>query len=108
MNGIELLGATLIHFLWQGILIAAVYAALRRCTTRSEVRYPLASAALAAMAAAPMATWIALRLPSSQAVAAAASVSRHMARLRRLASAASCPPSSLRAMRRFRLSGCPG
>lgn len=26
MNGIERLGTTLLHFLWQGTLIAAVYA----------------------------------------------------------------------------------
>jgi uncharacterized protein (TIGR03435 family) len=75
MNGIELLGATLLHFLWQGTLIAVVYAAARRCTGRSEVRYLLASVALAVMATAPVATWIALRLPSSEAVAAAAHVS---------------------------------
>ena len=30
MNGIELLGATPLQFLWQRILIAAVYAAVRR------------------------------------------------------------------------------
>jgi beta-lactamase regulating signal transducer with metallopeptidase domain len=75
MNGIELLGATLLHFLWQGILIAAVYAAARGCAARSEVRYLLASVALGVMAAAPVATWIALRLPSSHVVTAAASVS---------------------------------
>src|SRR5512147_2898405 len=73
MNGIELLGATLLHFLWQGILIAAVYAAVRRGAARPEVRYLLACAALAAMAAAPVATWIALRPPSLDAVALPAS-----------------------------------
>ena len=75
MNGIELLGATLLHFLWQGVLIAAVYAVARRCAARPEVRYVLACAALAVMAVAPVATWIALRLASSQAVTAAASLS---------------------------------
>ena len=69
MNGIELLGATLLHFLWQGILIAAVYAAVRRGAVRPGTRYLLACAALAAMAAAPVATWIALRPPSPDAVA---------------------------------------
>jgi len=73
MKGIELLGATLLHFLWQGILIAGVYAAVRRGAARPEVRYLLACAALAAMAAAPVATWIALRPPSSDAVAVQAS-----------------------------------
>ena len=42
MNGIELLGATLLHFLWQGVLIAAAYAAARRCASGPEVRYLLA------------------------------------------------------------------
>lgn len=73
MNGIELLGATLLHFLWQGILIAAVYAAVRRSAARPEIRYLLACAALAAMAAAPVATWIALRPASLEAVALPAS-----------------------------------
>jgi uncharacterized protein (TIGR03435 family) len=74
MTGIEMLGATLLHFLWQGILIAAVYAAVRRGATRPEVRYLLACAAMAAMAFAPLATWIAMRPPSSDAVALLASV----------------------------------
>jgi uncharacterized protein (TIGR03435 family) len=72
MNGIELLGATLLHFVWQGILIAAIYAVARRCASRSEIRYLLACAALAAMAASPLATWVALR-PGPQAVAVVAS-----------------------------------
>jgi uncharacterized protein (TIGR03435 family) len=75
MNGMELLGATLLHFLWQGVLIAGVYAAARRSVARPEVRYLLACAALAVMAAAPVATWIALRSTPSRAVAAAASLS---------------------------------
>jgi uncharacterized protein (TIGR03435 family) len=65
MNGIELLGATLLHFLWQGVLIAAVYATVRRCASRPEVRYVLACAALGCMAMAPVATSVALR-PTSQ------------------------------------------
>ena len=73
MNGIELLGATLLHFLWQGVLIAAVYAASRRYASRPEVRYLLACAALAAMAASPVATWIALRPVSPEVIAVAAS-----------------------------------
>jgi uncharacterized protein (TIGR03435 family) len=73
MNGIELLGATLLHFLWQGVLIAGVYAAARRCASRPEVRYLLACAALAAMAAAPVATWVALHPLSPDALTVAAS-----------------------------------
>jgi len=71
MNGIELLGETLLHFLWQGLAIAAVYAVARRCAAQPRVRYLLACAALAAMAAAPVATWVALR-PVSPATAAVA------------------------------------
>ena len=74
MSGIELLGLTLLHFLWQGALIAAAYVGLRRYASRSEVRYLLACAALGVMAAAPIATWIALRPTSLQAVSASASL----------------------------------
>ena len=61
---VERLGAALLHFLWQGVLIAAVYAAARRWTARSSganVRYVLACAALALLAAVPVLTWILLR-----------------------------------------------
>ncbi len=61
---VECLGWTLVHFLWQGLLIAALYAGIRRSTARRatpNARYLLACAALAAMLAAPLATWIALR-----------------------------------------------
>jgi uncharacterized protein (TIGR03435 family) len=71
MNGIELLGATLLHFLWQGALIAAVYAGARRASSRPESRYLLACAALAAMAISPPATWMALRAGPVEALAAA-------------------------------------
>jgi uncharacterized protein (TIGR03435 family) len=64
---VERLGLTLLHVLWQGVLIAAGYAAVRRWTARSSgpnVRYLLACAALAAMAAAPVLTWNLLRPPA--------------------------------------------
>jgi uncharacterized protein (TIGR03435 family) len=73
MNGIDLLGATLLHFLWQGVLIAAVYTAARRCASRPEVRYLVACVALGTMALAPVATWFALQPISLQAVSAAGS-----------------------------------
>jgi uncharacterized protein (TIGR03435 family) len=69
MNSIELLGATLLHFLWQGILIAAVYAALRRGSARPQIRYLMACAAMATMAIAPVVTWI-VRRPTSLGIVA--------------------------------------
>ena len=66
MNAIQLLsvqpwvdplGWTLLHFLWQGVLIAAVYAVIRKIARGPAVRYSLACAALATMAAAPLITW---------------------------------------------------
>src|ERR1039458_8741237 len=69
---VERLGSTLIHFLWQGVLIAVVYAAARRWTARTSgpnIRYILACAALAVMAAAPVLTWILLRPPAPDPVA---------------------------------------
>ena len=57
--GVPRLGSTLLHFLWQGVAIAAVYAAARRRagTSVPNVRYLLGCAVLAAMAAAPLVTW---------------------------------------------------
>jgi uncharacterized protein (TIGR03435 family) len=57
------LGLTLLHFLWQGVAIAAIYAAARRWTARSSAnaRYIFLCAALMAMAAAPIATWSVMR-----------------------------------------------
>jgi uncharacterized protein (TIGR03435 family) len=57
---VERLGMTLLHFLWQGLLIALVYAAARRFsgqTSSPRTRYLLACGALSAMMAAPIATW---------------------------------------------------
>ena len=57
---VERLGWTLVHFLWQGLSIAVLYAAARRGVARTSspnARYLLACAALAAMMAAPLVTW---------------------------------------------------
>jgi uncharacterized protein (TIGR03435 family) len=57
---VERLGWTLVHFLWQGLSIAVLYAAARRGVAHASsphTRYLLACAALAAMMAAPLATW---------------------------------------------------
>jgi uncharacterized protein (TIGR03435 family) len=57
---VERLGWTLIHFLWQGLTIAVLYGAVRRVMARASnpnARYLLGCAALAAMTAAPLATW---------------------------------------------------
>jgi len=64
---VERLGATLLHFLWQGVLIAAVYAAARRWIARASspnIRYALACTALGVMAAAPVLTWLLLSPPA--------------------------------------------
>jgi uncharacterized protein (TIGR03435 family) len=58
---VERLGWTLVHFLWQGVAIAAVYATARRWmahSSRPNTRYVLACIALAVMLAAPLVTWI--------------------------------------------------
>ena len=59
---VERLGWTLLHFLWQGLLISVLYAAARRAarSARPDTRYLLACFALAAMAVAPLATWTVL------------------------------------------------
>jgi len=61
---VERLGGALVHFLWQGLAIAALYAAARPGLTRRSspnARCLLACAALAAMMAAPLVTWNLMR-----------------------------------------------
>ena len=61
---VERLGWTLVHFLWQGLSIAPLYASARRGMPRTvspNQRYLLACAALAAMMAAPLVTWELMR-----------------------------------------------
>jgi uncharacterized protein (TIGR03435 family) len=65
---VERLGWTLVHFLWQGLLIAALYAAARRgiaAKSGPNTRYLLACAALAAMMAAPLVTWELMQPPAA-------------------------------------------
>ena len=65
---VERLGWTLVHFLWQGLAIALLYAAARRMMARRSSpngRYLLACVALAAMMAAPLATWRLMQLPDA-------------------------------------------
>jgi uncharacterized protein (TIGR03435 family) len=65
---VERLGWTLVHFLWQGLSIALLYAVARRIMARRSSpngRYLLACAALAAMMAAPLATWCLMQQPDA-------------------------------------------
>lgn len=56
---IDLTGWTLIHFLWQGTLIAIVAGCALRLLRSASLRYALACGALAAMMAAPVVTaWL--------------------------------------------------
>jgi uncharacterized protein (TIGR03435 family) len=58
---VEHLGWTLVHFLWQGVAIGGLYAITRGLFARfrnPQLRYGLACATLAAMVAAPIATFI--------------------------------------------------
>src|SRR5437763_4830050 len=68
----ERLGVTLLHFLWQGLVIAILYAAARRVarTSSPQARYLLACGALATLIAAPLVTWELMRVsyPSPQAI----------------------------------------
>jgi uncharacterized protein (TIGR03435 family) len=61
---VERLGWTLVHFLWQGLSIAVLYAVLRSGIAGKatpKTRYLLACGALAAMMSAPLVTWGLLR-----------------------------------------------
>ncbi len=58
---VERLGSTLVHFLWQGMLISALYAFVRGCASHSgspNTRYRVACGALAVMLAAPIVTFL--------------------------------------------------
>lgn len=57
---VERLGWTLVHFLWQGLAIAVLYASMRWIVgskSNPQMRYLLACAALIAMIAAPLVTY---------------------------------------------------
>jgi beta-lactamase regulating signal transducer with metallopeptidase domain/protocatechuate 3,4-dioxygenase beta subunit len=63
---VERLGWTLVHFLWQGTVVAALYTAARLAGARlltAPARYALACLALAVMAALPVATYVAAAEP---------------------------------------------
>jgi uncharacterized protein (TIGR03435 family) len=64
------LGWTLVHFLWQGTLIAILYAAVRHLVCRANGRYLLACAALVSMMAAPLVTWYSMGPPDATTLAA--------------------------------------
>ena len=75
---VERLGLTLLHFVWQGVLIAAIYSIARKCTgtSRPNVRYLVACAALALMTLAPLGTWVALQPSPPEAAAIAVAAQR--------------------------------
>ncbi len=65
---VERLGWTLVHFLWQGLSIAVLYAAARRGMVRTSsphARYLLACTALTAMMVAPLMTWELMQPPGA-------------------------------------------
>jgi bla regulator protein BlaR1 len=72
----HLIGWTLVHFVWQGVLLGLVYAAVRAVLPRGEVRYRFGMAMLMALALCPLLTvWRMLEAPSSVVLAAGAMVS---------------------------------
>lgn len=54
--GVQALGWCLVHFLWQGALIGALYALLRVVLPRGNARYVIAMLALLVLAACPIVT----------------------------------------------------
>ncbi len=91
---VDRLGSTLLHFLWQGTAIAAIYAAARMSAARSAAnfRYNIGCIALAAMFLAPLIT-LAVLTPATGSVPVAASTS-HTPNAPDLTSAAPIPPSN--------------
>lgn len=62
---LQLLGITLLHFLWQGLLVGIAYASIRAALSRGVARYRLGVATMAVLAVCPALTmtWL-LRQPS--------------------------------------------
>ena len=61
MDLLRPLGLALLHFLWQGAAVAALASVALALSKRPSVRYVVALVALAAMVAAPVVTFVALR-----------------------------------------------
>lgn len=58
---LEALGWTLLHFVWQGAALAALFAVVNPLCRRSTTRYALAAVTLVVMMTVPVATFIVLR-----------------------------------------------
>lgn len=71
VSAVQLLGLVLLHFLWQGAAIGAVFGLLRRQLGAGAPRYALGLACFAALAAAPVVTAIWLGADAGQSAAAA-------------------------------------
>ena len=80
-SNVQALAWMLLHFIWQGIAVAAVLAGTRVVLKTPRLRYAIACAALFAMAVLPLATLEELRIP---ALAAAATGGPLLSRVRRL------------------------
>src|SRR5579864_3810881 len=74
---VDRLGWTLIHFLWQGAIIAVIFALARRFVRAANARYLLACAALAAMVVAPVVTFLLTGPGANTQIAATAAVPNH-------------------------------
>jgi beta-lactamase regulating signal transducer with metallopeptidase domain/sporulation protein YlmC with PRC-barrel domain len=61
---LRILGLSLLHFLWQGAVLAALAAASMAVVGKASTRYALAIGALLAMVVAPVFTYVALRQSS--------------------------------------------
>jgi len=75
---VERLGLTLLHFVWQGAIIVAIYAVVRKWGARTSGpggRYFLACTALIVMAITPIVTWMLLPVQNSAAVTFSAPLS---------------------------------
>jgi beta-lactamase regulating signal transducer with metallopeptidase domain len=65
------LGLSLLHFLWQGAVLAVLAAASMAVARKASTRYALAIGALLAMVAAPVFTYLALQEASTVSIASA-------------------------------------
>jgi hypothetical protein len=71
---VRLLAWTLLHFLWQGMVLAALFAGLMATFRSAATRYALAVSIMLLMVASPIATFLFLRQSSTPPVATSTSL----------------------------------
>ncbi len=101
------LGLSLLHFLWQGVALAALAAAAIALARKASTRYAIAVVALMAMVAAPPVTYFALHQPEPTLSTSSASAQTAFPAITRVASLAARRTIATSTASRFLSGGLP-